>query len=165
MDVTQGAVTDAGVGFTAVVNFFSSAREGGGGYSAYPATVTFSIAGLGISAPVPGVYAVTIGPPINPGFGTYGVELQGPGTLTEFFNSAATIVIPPGAVETLYTAETSFEQSGSYLLSLVGGGTLAVDRFDTLGPDVSLVVPEPGSLLLLGFGLAATAPLRRPRRG
>ena len=165
IDSTSFSVTT----FTAVASFDPSAVLGGGGYSAYPAIYTFDISGVGTFTTVatPGVNAVIIQPPQVLGYGTYGVEIQDQtNAATAFYNAASTFLIPPGDWEMLFSSPpltTPFEQSAALVLPLVGGGTLTAD-FDSFGVTAALVIPEPGTLALLGLGLAVTAPLRRSRR-
>jgi hypothetical protein len=155
--------------FTAIASFDPSALLDGGGYSAYPAIYTFDISGVGsfTTVAIAGVNAVLIQPPQVLGFGTYGVEIQDQANAaTAFYNAASTFLVPPGDWETLFSAPpqtTPFEQSAALVLPLVGGGTLTAD-FDSFGPSASLVIPEPGTLALLGLGLVVTAPLCRTRR-
>jgi hypothetical protein len=165
VDSTPFSVTS----FTAVASFDPSAVLGGGGYSAYPAIYTFDISGVGTFTTVAttGVNAVVIQPPQVLGYGTYGVEIQDQSNAaTAFYNAVSSFLVLPGDWETLFSSpslSTPFEQSAALVLPLVGGETLTAD-FDSFGATAALVIPEPGSLVLLGLGLAVTTPLRRSRR-
>jgi hypothetical protein len=169
MDGSIGSTPFSVTSFTAVASFDPSAVLGGGGYSAYPAIYTFDISGVGSFTTVAttGVNAVVIQPPQVLGFGTYGVEIQDQANAaTAFYNAVSTFLIPPGDSETLFSSPpltTPFEQSAALVLPLVGDGTLTAD-FDSFGATATLLIPEPGTLALLGLGLAITAPLRRSRR-
>jgi hypothetical protein len=163
MDGLLGIAPMTSAAFTAVANFSSAAELGGGGFSIWPATVTFTIAGVGTSVPLTGMFAVTIAPPYPTGYGPYGVELFGPPTVSEFFDTASTFLTPPGDTETIYSNPTNFTQYETFTIPLTGGGTFTETSFDSLGATATLIVPEPASLGLLAVGIATMARLRRRR--
>lgn len=167
IDGSVGSTTFADAAFTAVASFSPSADLGGGGYGVYPASLTFAIVGVGTytTAPDPDLLALIIGPPANPGLGVYGVVIPSrTGPLNQFFDAASTFLVPGGNVETLFSATTTFQQNPPFIEYLLGGSTLTVTDFDSLGATASLLVPEPGTLTLLAVGLAVTSRLRRLRR-
>lgn len=161
MDVTQGVATTDNVAFSEVASFPQSDNLAGGGYTVYLATASFTVTGFGTSTPIPGAYAITI--PYNV-MDAYGAEIQGPPTISAFFNSVATFLVPPGDEETEYSDPLSPGTFAPFELSLVGGGTIEVDSIDSF-TGATLLVPEPATLTLFGAGLMAMAPLRRRRQG
>lgn len=159
MDGTVDGTPFSGVAFTAVATS-DGPTLGGGGYTVYPSTLTFDIAGIGTSLPLTGAYAITIGPPQMLTYAAYAVELSASGaTVTGFFNAMANVILPSGGMETLFSAPpaepgVSFEAAGSFVLSLTDGRTVTETGFDSLDPTAA-VIPEPNTLAVLGVGLAA----------
>ena len=97
MDGTVDGTPFSGAVFTAVATS-DGPTLGGGGYTVYPSTLTFDIAGIGTSLPLTGAYAITIGPPQMLTYAAYAVELSASGaTVTGFFNAMANVICPPGA--------------------------------------------------------------------
>ncbi len=159
MDGTVDGTPFSGAVFTAVATS-DGPTLGGGGYTVYPSTLTFDIAGIGTSLPLTGAYAITIGPPQMLTYAAYAVELSASGaTVTGFFNAMANVILPSGGMETLFSAPpaepgVSFEAAGSFVLSLADGSTVTETGFDSLD-STAAVIPEPATLAVLGVGLAA----------
>ncbi|HEY1930844.1 MAG TPA: PEP-CTERM sorting domain-containing protein [Acetobacteraceae bacterium] len=148
--------------FTAVATFRwdSNLVPGPAPIASYPSIGTFTLtgdpsyAGTYTSAAGAELFSVLLQPAYT-GNGTYGFELQddADGTVGAFYTSQTYV---PLATELLWSGLTNPFQSGSFDVPLVGGGDLTISSFGTLGPDLSIGVPEPGTLILLGFGAAIT---------
>ena len=161
------------VPFTAVASFDPSADAGGGGYGAYPPiyTLTFSSVGnIHDRGRQSGVNAGRHSPPqVTWASAPTGWRSRSQAmSATRSTMPSATFLIPPGATsETLFSSPplaTYQQPSAALVLPLVGGGTLVTANFDSFDATATLLIPEPGTLALLGLGLAvhrAAAPIAR----
>ena len=151
--------------FTAVATFLWSADldPAAAPVASYPAvSMSFDLSGLGTYTSAPGAELFTV--LFKPGYNGFdgGFQLQdaSTGVFGEFFNS-----------ETWIAATQSFLLSDAadpfgttpFTVPLPGGGSLILGDID-LGSTALIYAPEPGTLGLLGFGLAATVMLRRRRK-
>jgi hypothetical protein len=164
VDGTDDGVPFTGAAFTMVGDIFSVFVPPNSGYEVFPSsTVTFTIAGIGTAAPIGPYTPVTIGPPTNPGLGTYGVTFSlGSGDINEFFDTMVTYQVP-GFQETDYSNATAAQTQGTINLT-VGDDSVVLTNFESLDPTATLLVPEPGSMLALGPALAAMLRLKRNRQ-
>jgi len=129
--------------------------------SSYPATLSFTIGGNGPYVSVPAA-ADAVWYQDGSLLGSDAVEID-----THVSN-----ILEAFSTETWDATTQSFILSGLVLASsappfniqLAGGGSLEIDSFSDLGPTASIYAPEPGTLGLLGFSVAAIRLLQRRRK-
>ncbi len=158
--------TTNGTPFTAVASFSWSADldPPAAPVAAYPAiSMSFDITGQGIYTSAPGAELFAI--LFKPGFDGYaggGFEFQdaSTGVFGEFFASQTW----SAATQTFLLSNPLDPFSTTpFTVPLPGNGSLILNDI-SLGSTAVVFAPEPGTLGLLSFGLAATSLLQRRRR-
>jgi hypothetical protein len=128
-----------------------------------PISVSFDITGQGTYTSAPGaeLFAVLFAPGFI-GYAGGGFELQdaATGVFGEFFDSQTWSA--QSQTFLLSSPEAPFSTL-PFTMPLPAGGSLVIHDIE-LGSTASVFAPEPGTLGLLGFGLAATGLLQRRRK-
>lgn len=149
--------------FTLVAAFkWSSDMLGPGDpVGSYPSTLSFIIGGYGPYVSVP-VAADTVLYRDHILDGTDAIEIDTfPYNIQEEFSTESW-----DATTQTFTLSglVSTSTDPPFNIQLAGGGSLEIDSFSDLGSTALVFAPEPGTLGLLGFSLAAIPLLRRRRK-